>query len=403
LSRPRIVIVGANFAGITAAQKLPRSYDVAVLDPRPNVEFLPNIHELISGVKRAGDLSLPRTELVARAGHRFVQAAARSIDPRQREVTTASGRLQYDVLVIATGGVDAARGVGGVKEHAMAFKTVDDCQAIGARLADVAASGASLDVVIVGGGLEGVEALGEVLRRYRQRPGLRTAVVESGPRLLGEGPAALDRAVREQTLSLPTQILTRRRVVQVDARIVTLDDGRALRSDLTIWTGGARPPRLLTAAGLAEPGRWAPVRATLQSRSFDDVFVIGDAAELPEPVGKQAYHALDMGACAAGNVQRILAGQRPRPFRPADKPTLIAFGDLDTFMVLGQRALAGRPLAALKESVFQLVWARLAPPTRGRAMLEALGRLPRGVAALQGVGPRSALGLASALKVRVLH
>ena len=402
MSRPRIVIVGASFAGITAAQKLPRRYDVTVLDPRPNVEFLPNIHELISGVKRAEDLSLPRAELVDRAGHRFLQTAARSVDPQQRVVTTASERLRYDVLVMATGGVNATHGVAGAEEHAMAFKTVDDCQAIGARLAGLAASGTSLDVVIVGGGLEGVEALGEVLRRYRQHPKLMISLVESGPRLLGQEPAALDRAVREHIRS-PTQILTRRRVMQVDARAVTLDDGRTLRSELTIWTGGAQPPGLLAAAGLAAPGRWAPVRSTLQSRSFDDVFVIGDAAELPEPLGKQAYHALDMGACAADNVQRMLAGRRPRPFRPADKPTLIAFGDLDTFMVLGQRALAGRPLAALKESVFQLVWARLAPPTRGRAMLQALGRLPRGVAALQGVGPLSALGLASALKVRVLR
>src|SRR5512145_2360478 len=91
-SRPRIVIVGANFAGIAAAQHLGGRYDVTVIDRSPWFEWLPNIHELLSGVKRAGDLRLRRARLVKRAGHRFVRAEVVRIDATAGEVVTSTGR-----------------------------------------------------------------------------------------------------------------------------------------------------------------------------------------------------------------------------------------------------------------------------------------------------------------------
>jgi NADH dehydrogenase len=135
---------------------------------------------------------------------------------------------------------------------------------------------------------------------------------------------------------------------------------------------------LLHESGLApKPGQWAPVKRTLQSRRFDHVFVIGDAAGLPRGLSKQAYHALDMGKCAAENVVRLLAGRRPRAFVPAPKPMLIAFGDLDTFLVAGGTALASPALAVLKESVYQLTMAQLDPPLASAPLRDARNRLGR--------------------------
>ena len=106
-----------------------------------------------------------------------------------------------------------------------------------------------------------------------------------------------------------------------------------------MWTGGSAPSPLLQASGLADgPGNWVSVNASLQSRRFDNVFVAGDAAALPRPLGKQAYYAMQMGECAANNVVRALEGRRLRNFSPSRKPMLVAFGDLDTFLVSGNFA-----------------------------------------------------------------
>jgi NADH dehydrogenase FAD-containing subunit len=94
-SRPRVVVVGANFAGLAAAQHLDGRYAVTVIDRSPWFEWLPNIHELLSGVKRPADLRLARARLVKRAGHRFVRAEVVRIEvPDGAVVTSPGGRAR---------------------------------------------------------------------------------------------------------------------------------------------------------------------------------------------------------------------------------------------------------------------------------------------------------------------
>jgi NADH dehydrogenase len=386
--RPRIAIVGANFAGLAAAQHLDARYDVTVIDRSPWFEWLPNIHELLSGAKRPSDLRLSRPRLVRRAGHRFVQATVERIDARGGTLHLDDGReLDFDACIVAVGGVGETYGVAGVDRHAMQFKGIDDCAAIGRRLKALARGSGERDVVIVGGGLEGIEALGEILRRYRTLRTLRITVVEAGPRLLAGTPAALDARVRRHCADLNVRFLTNSPVTRITARRVYLRSGKPLRSDLTIWTGGVTAPPLLHASGLArKPREWASVTPALRSTRYENVFVIGDAAALPRPRSKQAYYALQMGEFVAGNAQRALAGRRLRKFRPAPKPMLIAFGDLDTFLVSGKSVIASPRLANLKEGVFQLTMAQLDPPVRPAAFKGLAGRLASAVGR-QGTEP----------------
>jgi NADH dehydrogenase len=380
-SRPRIAVVGAGFAGLTAARELSRQYAVTVLDGSPWFEWLPNTHELLSGVKRPADLRLPHRALVARAGHRFVQATVVAIDAQAGRLVTSGGRhIGFDACIVAVGGVHDTFGVPGADRHAMSFKGVDECDAIGRRLAQLARRPGRHSVVIVGGGLEGIEALGEILRRFRKSDAFAVSVVEAGARLLPGTPRALDAAVRAHCAGRDVRILTRSRVTSVTAGRVRLDTGETLRSDLTMWTGGSAPSPLLQVSGLADgPGTWVSVNASLQSRRFDNVFVAGDAAALPRPLGKQAYYAMQMGECAAGNVVRALEGRRLRNFSPSRKPMLVAFGDLDTFLVSGKSVVASPALAAAKEAVFQVTMARFDPSFGVAAVRRGASRLVRAV------------------------
>ena len=114
---------------------------------------------------------------------------------------------------------------------------------------------------------------------------------------------------------------------------------------------------------------------TLQSRHADNVFVVGDAAQLPQKVGKQAYNAIDMGALAAANVARFLGGRALKPFRPVPKPVLIAFGDLQTYLVAGRTVLASKVLAGAKEGVYQVFMSRMAPRGLLTSVPATAGRL----------------------------
>jgi NADH dehydrogenase len=286
--RKRVLILGGGFAGLAAALELsPDRHEVTLIDRSRWFEFLPNIHELLSGVKTPELLRLPLDRNVRRAGHKFVRDTVTSIDPVERTVVTQRrSAVGYDALIVALGGVDATRGVPGVAEYAFPFKSVEQCDRIGRRLTRLAARRKPARVVIVGGGLEGVEALGEILRRYRDSS-LHVTLVEARERLLPEAPGALDNHVRELCAPDKVEFQMESPVQKIEPKAVVLRDGRSLPSDLTIWTGGPAAPAMLAECGLAPQGAWAPVDLTLQSKGHPEVFVAGDAAELPTPLSKQ--------------------------------------------------------------------------------------------------------------------
>ncbi len=180
----RIVVIGANFAGLTTANHLSRNFSVTVIDSRQQFEFLPNIHELLSGVKKPGSLRIDRKRLIGRAGHRFIKDTVTTIDPAKKKVyTSGRKRMPYDICVVAVGGVNNTSGIAGTAKFSLPFKSVEDCQNIFRKLKSLTQSKHRVPVVIVGGGLEGVEALGEILRQYRPHPGLEIHLIENRNRL----------------------------------------------------------------------------------------------------------------------------------------------------------------------------------------------------------------------------
>ncbi len=357
----RIVILGGGFAGLAAALRLDRRHRVTLVDRSRHFEFLPNIHELLSGVKTPQLLRLPRDRIVRRAGHRFVQARIEGIDLESRRVHVTNRRpIGYDALIVGLGGENATYGIPGVVEHALPFKSVEDCHRIGRRLAALRRSRDGGDVVIVGGGLEGVEALGEILRGHAGDGALRVHLVEARDRLVAEAPVRVDRSLRRLAAEHDVELHLGRAVTRVEAGGLTLEGGERIDSRLTIWTGGPAPSSLLAESGLASgPDAWAPINGQLQSHAAENVFVVGDAAELEHPIAKQAYHALDMGEVAANNAVRLLAGRRLRTYRPSPKPMLISFGDVGGFLVAGPLVVEGAAIGAAKEAVYELVMAQL--------------------------------------------
>jgi NADH:quinone reductase (non-electrogenic) len=382
--RQDVVVLGGGFAGVAALRSLPPRFRVTLVDERDAFEFLPNIHELISGLKTPELLRLPLAPLARRARARFVHARVEEIDPERRRVVLTDGRsLPYDALIFALGGVNAAHGVAGVERFAWPFKSVDQVARIAARLDELAGeAGEPQPVVVVGGGLEGVEALGEILRRDPEGKAFLPTLIEAGPRLLPGAPAGVARSIARHAEQRGVVVRTGVPVSALGAEQVVLASGARLPSRCTIWTGGPAPSPVLAASGLAAPGRWCDASETLAHPLHPEIFVCGDAAELPKPLPRQGYHALDMGSQAARNAARWLAGAKPEPFRAQEKPALIAFGDLDTYLVWGRFALASPLLAGTKEAVYELLMARLddrPPVPRARDAVRRLLEAGRGL------------------------
>ena len=92
----------------------------------------------------------------------------------------------------------------------------------------------------------------------------------------------------------------------------------------------------------------------------------------------KAFNAIDMGALAAHNVKRWLADQSLKDFKAPATPILMAFGDLQTYLVAGKTVLAGKILAGAKEGVYQLFMAQTTPQPGLQGVPSALRRLRSG-------------------------
>lgn len=361
-SRSRVVIVGGSFAGLVAASRLSCDHDVTVVDARADFEWTPNIHEIFSGVKNREGVVLPRAKCVSRYGHTFVHEVVTQIDRDSSSVITEGGLvLPYDACLVAAGSQRTTFGIEGADKHALGLRFVDDAVRIAQRLDKLAARQRRASVVIVGGGVSGIEALGEILRRRAQGDEFNTHVVELESRILEQQPKGLASDAARRVAPYPVTLHTDATVTDVDARSVTLGSGEKLTADLCIWSAGMTLPDFLRDTGLNDTGdEWLPVDDTLRSRYADNIFIAGDCATLPEPVRKQAYYAMDMGEVAGDNIGRLLRKRTLKRFRAAPMPMLISFGDITTWLVAGESVVASPLLAAAKEGVYQATMARLA-------------------------------------------
>lgn len=402
MRRPTVVIAGGGFAGLACAQALDaRHFDVTLVDRRTTLDFIPNIHELISGLKTPRQLTLPLNAILRSCGHRFRRGQVVAIDRARRSLTLADGReLSGDYLVLALGSVDASYGVEGVGKHTLGLKSVAEGRQINQALRQLLRRPQTVRVVVAGSGLAGVEALGEVLRLL---PPARREVhlVEAAPRLLPAAPARVSRFLAGECEAQDVTLHLADPVRRVTAKTVFLASGRRLRSDLTLWTGGPAPPTLVASSALAQPGHWIDVAPDLSLPGHPGVYAAGDLAQLSNPLTRQAYHALDMGAAAARNIARVARGRPGRDFRPLPRPTLLAFGERGCILIAGGQALFAPSLCAAKEGIYAAVMAKLdqrdargrlqAALHRGRGSARQLWPLLRPAELLRGAASAKAL------------
>lgn len=341
----RIVVIGGGYAGVLAANHLLQQQDVDVTLVNARPEFVERIrlHQLAIGnddaVAGYGELLGERVRLIVDTADR--------IDTAARRVELASGTaLDYDYLIYAVGSTS-----GGAPEFAYQLSELEDAQRLAARLQDVPVSA---PIVVVGGGLTGIEAASEFAEAGRNVTFVAGPVL--GPSLSVPG----RRSVAKQIEKLGVRLVEGPTVTAVTDHDVTLSDGRTLPAVATVWTAGFGVPRLASDSGLRtdELGRLL-TDETLTSIDDDRVIAAGDAAAPSGvPLRMSCQAALPLGAQAANTVLARIAGTEPAPINQAFTGQCISVGrDGGTIQIARtddtpiRLYLGGRAAALVKEQV----------------------------------------------------
>ena len=301
MTRPRVVIAGAGFAGLTCARALKRApVDLLLVDRNNYHLFTPLLYQVASALLDPGEIARPVRQLIRPLRNAdFLLANVTGVDFEQRQVLTDHGPLTYDYLVLATGSQSDYFGKASLAQHAFGLKELDEGLAVRNRVlqrfeesrwtTDREERRSLLTFVVVGGGPTGVEMAGAlselislVLRKDYHDLDLdlvRVILLEAAGTLLGTFEPPLREAARRSLEKKGVEVLFNGRVEEVTAGSLRLADGHEIFASTVIWTAGVRASDLGSTLGLAL-GRQARIQVmpTLQAPGHPEVFVIGDLA-----------------------------------------------------------------------------------------------------------------------------
>ncbi|MGW5310423.1 NAD(P)/FAD-dependent oxidoreductase [Nocardia thailandica] len=288
----RIVVLGAGYAGANAAGRLakklhPADVDITLVNADPAFVERVRMHQVAVGQTLPTRLL---ADVFAGTGVRVEIARVRSVDAERKTVHLDDARdIAYDTLVYALGSTAADSGVPGVAEHA---RFIAGKQSALRVRDDLAALGAGATVLVVGGGLTGIEAVTEIAEA---RPDLTVALAARGG--LGDWLSEKARThLRAAFDRLGIIVHEHTDIARVDATGADTADGRIIAAQLTVWTAGfaVHPIAAATTLEVSATGRIV-VDDTMRSVSHPDVYAVGDAAQAPGADGE----TLRM-SCASG-------------------------------------------------------------------------------------------------------
>ncbi|MER6448115.1 NAD(P)/FAD-dependent oxidoreductase [Streptomyces venezuelae] len=365
MARPRILVVGAGFAGVECVRRLerrlsPSEAKITLVTPSSFQLYLPLLPQVASGVLTPQSIAVSLRRSRRHRTH-IVPGGAVGVDTAAKVcvVRKISGELTplvYDHLVLAPGSVTRSFDIPGLAEHARGMKTLAEAAHLRDHVIaqldladaceDEAERAARLCFVVVGGGYAGTETAAclqrlthHAVRRYpRLDPRqIRWHLVDIAPALMPELGEALGRSALEVLGRRGIEVSLGVSVAKAGPDEVTLTDGRVLPSHTLIWTAGvAASPLVATLEAETHRGRLV-VAPDLTVPGLPGVLALGDAGAVPDLAAEEsgaicpptAQHAQRQGRTAADNLVATLRGEPTRPYRHKDLGLVVDLGGSD--------------------------------------------------------------------------
>ena len=376
MTRPeRVVIIGGGFGGLSAAQNLKNvPVQVSLIDQRNFHLFQPLLYQVATGwLSPANIASTLRATLKHQRNASVFLGEVSDIDFAQRRVALSDCRIEYDMLIVATGSWPFYFGNEGWRRNAPALKTIEDAIEVRRRIfmafeaAERECGPTELDALltfaIVGGGPTGVElagALGEIAHdtlthdfRNIDPSKTRILLLEGGDRILPTYAPELSAKAAAALEKLGVTVRVNAMVSEIRPEALTIKRGEKFEQvpcRTTIWAAGVQASRLGrviaggTGAKIDRGGRVA-VEPDLTVAGHPEIFVIGDLASYAHQTGQPlpgvAPVAIQQGRYAARVIASRLQATRVEPFRYRDRGNMAIVGHASAVAEIGRLRFSG--------------------------------------------------------------
>ena len=365
--QPRIVIVGAGFGGLKAAQALSSANArVTVIDRQNHHLFQPLLYWVATAGLSPADISSPIRSILRRQKNtEVVMAEVTGVDLAQQRVLMGEHAVPYDYLVLATGAHDNYFGHPEWEQYAPGLKSIVDATSIRRQIllafeaaeieTDPQKIRSLLTFVLVGAGPTGVEMSGAIAElahkaltsdfRHIDTKSSRILLVEAAPRILATFPESLARKSKRKLERMGVEVREGSAVEQVEEHGVVVG-GEYIEAHNIIWSAGvsASPAGKWLGAEVDRAGR-VKVESDLSVPGYPNVFVIGDTASVTQnskPLPGVAPVAMQAGRYVASLIlQRIAGKELHKPFHYLNKGNLATVGRSYALVDLGIVRMTG--------------------------------------------------------------
>lgn len=352
-SRPKVAIIGAGFAGMSAIRALRNApVDITVIDRNNYYTFQPLLYQVATALLEPNEVARSvRASLRRQRNVEFVLAGVTGVSWEHRAVLLDDGSsVSFDYLIQAAGSAYNHFGIPGVAENAFFLKTLTEANNLrshiltqferASREPELIDDGL-LEFVIIGGGPTGVEMAGALVELFdrvlpRDFPGLdvsraRVHLVEALPRLLSTYHESLSRHAEQVLSRRGVQLHLGTALEELSGDTALFRGGLALRSKTVIWAAGVRASQL---AGKIDSPAGRANRLTvnddlsLPGRRFafaagDIVGAIGPEERVYPQVGQVA---IQQGRFAARQILQLLRGAETDRFEYRDRGNMAIVG-----------------------------------------------------------------------------
>jgi NADH dehydrogenase len=374
-TQPRVVIAGAGFAGITLARRLStKDYQLVILDKNNFHQFQPLLYQVAMSGIEPSSIAFPLRRLFRQKKNVHIRIAEiESIHPEEKYLLTNEGRVNYDILVLATGVTTNYYGNKEIEKNTYSLKSVSDALYLrNAMLADLEKAltireddirQGYLDIVIVGGGPTGVELAGSLaeFKKFiltKEYPELDASemdihLIQGNKELLNSFSAKSSVKSRQYLEDLGVDVITNVRVINYDGNEISLSDGRKLYTRKVIWAAGITGKRF---EGLPESCYTRDHRIKTDEYNLvaglKDIYALGDAAYMEEGIYKGhpqvAQPAIQQARLLSNNLHCLAKGKAMKPFH---------YHDLGSMATIGRnKAVADLPYLKTQGFIAWLLW-----------------------------------------------
>ena len=371
---PKIVVIGAGFAGINFIKKIKnKPVQIILLDQNNYHQFQPLLYQVaISGLEPDSVVSPIRKLFKSWDNMIYRMAKVESIDTENNYVYADIGCINYDYLVIATGSSTNFYGSASIKKNSIGLKNINDAINIRSWMLqnlELGVEGCNFEgksgltkFVVVGGGPAGVEMAGALAEFKKfllsndypeiEYSAMKIYLIQSAERVL---PSMSERASQHALKILRKMgitVLLNCRVMDYDGEntvVQTKNGEEIIQANNLIWTAGVKGN---TINGLDKNcvviGNRIKVNQYNQVDGLKNVFAIGDIAamispENPKGHGMVAQAAIQQGKTLAVNIlSKIDTGSFKTPFIYNDKGSMATIGKKDAVADLKILFLNGR-------------------------------------------------------------